>query len=238
MRLDRFICKHTEHSHQTARRLVAAGRVRVNGHVQTDPRHPVSAFCTIHLDERLLQQQQAHYLMLHKPAGYLSATSDPEHPTVLELLPQALRSNLHIAGRLDRATTGLLLLTNDGLWSRRITAPEQKIPKVYLVTTAEPISVEAEARFTQGIRLAREGVTTSAAQLERLSACRCRLTIYEGRHHQVKRMFAAIGNEVTALHRESMGRIRLDPDLPPGGYRILSQDEIESPDTAANPTSH
>lgn len=225
VRLDRFICKHTKHSHQTSRRLVASGQVDVDGCVVTDPRHPVSSFSTVRLDDQVLQQQQAHYLMLHKPAGYLSATSDPEHPTVLALLPETLRPELHIAGRLDRATTGLLLLTNDGLWSRRVTAPEHKIPKVYLVTTAEPINAEAEARFHEGIWLAREGVMTSAAQLERLSSCRCRLTIYEGRHHQVKRMFAAIGNEVTDLHRESMGLIQLAAELEPGEFRVLTEAE-------------
>jgi 16S rRNA pseudouridine516 synthase len=138
-----------------------------------------------------------------------------------------LRTNLHLAGRLDRATTGLLLLTNDGLWSRRITAPEQKIPKVYRVTTAETINPEAETRFAAGIWLAREGVLTSPARLERISPCEAHLTIYEGRHHQVKRMFAAIGNAVTALHRESMGSIRLDPDLAPGQYRPLTATELK-----------
>lgn len=228
MRLDRFICKHTPHSHQTSRRLVASGQVRVDGCVQTDPRYSVDAFSTVHLNEQLLQQQQAHYLMLHKPAGYLSATRDPDHPTVLELLPEELRPELHIAGRLDRATTGLLLLTNDGLWSRRITAPEKKTPKVYRVTTAEPISPEAETRFDAGIWLAREGVMTSPAQLERLDRHTCRLTIHEGRHHQVKRMFAAVGNEVTALHRESMGVIQLDSELAPGEFRVLTTDERQS----------
>jgi 16S rRNA pseudouridine516 synthase len=119
------------------------------------------------------------------------------------------------------------LLTNDGLWSRRITAPEQKIPKVYHVTTAEPIHLDAEACFAAGVWLAREGIFTSPAQLERISPCEAHLTIYEGRHHQVKRMFAAIGNAVTALHRESMGSIRLDPDLAPGQYRPLTATELK-----------
>jgi len=228
VRLDRFICKHTEHSHQTSRRLVASGHVMVNGETATDPRRLIDAFSTIQLDGQLLQQQQAHYFMLNKPAGYLSATSDPEHPTVLELLPAPLRPLLHIAGRLDRATTGLLLLTNDGHWSRRVTAPEHKTPKVYHVTTAEPISVEAESCFQAGIWLAREGVMTSPAQLQRLGLRECRLTIYEGRHHQVKRMFAAIGNEVTQLHRESMGEIRLDSTLLPGSCRCLTEAEYRS----------
>lgn len=226
MRLDRFICKHTAHGHQSARRLVVEGRVEVDGRVCTDPRQPVTRFSHIRLDQQDLQQRQACYLMLHKPAGYLSATCDPTHPTVLELLPPELRGQLHLAGRLDRATTGLLLLTNDGHWSRRLTAPEQRIPKVYRVTTREPISAEAEARFAAGIWLAREGVWTSPAQLQRLDRQRCRLTIYEGRHHQVKRMFAALGNQVCALHRESVGPIRLDPALPPGAFRLLQAQEV------------
>jgi 16S rRNA pseudouridine516 synthase len=227
MRLDRFICKHTEHGHQQAKRLVASGRVSVNGEVVTNLRAEIDRFMCVELDGRRLQQQQSHYLMLNKPTGYLSATSDPQHPTVLELVPPELRTNLHLAGRLDRATTGLLLLTNDGLWSRRITAPEQKIPKVYHVTTAEPIHPDAEACFAAGVWLAREGIFTSPAQLERISPCEAHLTIYEGRHHQVKRMFAAIGNAVTALHRESMGSIRLDPDLAPGQYRPLTATELK-----------
>lgn len=225
MRLDRFICKNTPHSHQTARRLIASGHVRVDDCLQTDPRFAIDAFSKVELDHQVLQQQKACFLMLNKPAGYLSATTDPVHPTVLELLPKSMRGELHIAGRLDRATTGLMLLTNDGHWSRRITAPEHKTPKVYLVTTKEPINSEAEARFEQGIWLAREAVWTSAAQVERLSDTRCRLTIYEGRHHQIKRMFAAIGNEVCALHRESMGSIELDPALAPGEYRELTLSE-------------
>jgi len=227
MRLDRFICKHTEYGHQQAKRLIAGGQVKVNGLAITDLRAEIDRFMCVELDGRRLQHQQALYLMLNKPAGYLSATSDPQHPTVLELLPAELRTDLHLAGRLDRATTGLLLLTNDGRWSRRITAPEQKIPKVYRVTTAEPINPEAEARFAAGIWLAREGVFTTPARLERLSVREARLTIYEGRHHQVKRMFAAIGNAVTALHRESMGSIRLDPDLAPGQYRHLKTTELK-----------
>lgn len=228
MRLDRFICKHTEHSHQTARRLVASGRVQVDGAIATDPRFSVNAFSTIDLDGQTLQKQNAVYLMLNKPAGYLSATTDPVHPTVMELVADALRPQLHIAGRLDRATTGLMLLTNDGHWSRQITAPEHKTPKTYRVTTKEPISTSAEMEFAKGIWLAREAVWTSPAQIERLAETHCRLTIYEGRHHQIKRMFAAIGNEVCALHRESMGIIQLDPNLAPGDSRALTTEEQQS----------
>ena len=226
MRLDRFIALHTEHSQQTARLLIAAGRVRVDERIVRDGQQPVDRFTTVQLDHAVLQQHSALYLMLHKPAGYLSATCDPVHPTVMELLAEPLRQQLHLAGRLDRSTTGLLILTNDGLWSRRLTEPGRRIPKVYLVGTAEPIAEQAATRFARGVHLAREGVDTSPAQLQLLGPCRARLTIHEGRHHQVKRMFHAVGNRVISLHRESMGAIELDPALRPGQYRALTATEI------------
>lgn len=228
MRLDRFICKHTDHGHQGSRQLIASGRVAVAGQVETDPRRDVDRFIHISLDGERLQGRDSHYLMLHKPVGYLSATRDPQHPTVMELLPEALRDELHIGGRLDRATSGLLILTNDGLWSRRLTAPQQKIPKVYRVRTARRITPDTALRFAEGIYLAYEDLTTSPAQLELLDSCEARLTIYEGRYHQVKRMFAQVGNRVLALHRERMGAIVLDQTLQPGQFRALSQGEIAS----------
>jgi len=228
MRLDKFICKHTPYSHQRSRLLIAAGRVRVADRVVTDPRVWVDRFVDVCLDDQQLQGRTAHYLMLHKPPGYLSATEDPQHPTVLELLPQALHPQLHIGGRLDRSTSGLLILTNDGLWSRRLTEPGKKVPKVYRVRTSEPIAGHAEALFAQGIYFAYEDLTTSPAALERLGECEARLTIYEGRYHQVKRMFARVGNRVVALHRERMGKIELDAALAPGEYRALTEAEIAS----------
>lgn len=230
MRLDRFISKHTPHSHQASRLLIARGQVRINGAVMQDPRTDIDRFMAVTLGEELLQQQTAHYLMLHKPAGYLSATSDPVHPTVMELLPSALRPLLHIGGRLDRSSSGLLILTNDGLWSRRLTEPGKGIPKTYRVNTARPITPQTRQRFADGIYFAFEDLTTSPAQLEQLDECEARLTIYEGRYHQVKRMFHAVGNHVTALHRESMGAIRLDTTLEVAASRQLTAAEIASID--------
>lgn len=228
MRLDRFLALHTQHSQQTARLLIAAGRVSVNERIVRDGQQRIDRFTRVQLDDAVLQQHNALYLMLYKPGGYLSATCDPVHPTVMELLAEPLRQQLHLAGRLDRSTTGLLILTNDGLWSRRLTEPGRRIPKVYLVNTAEPIVGHAAACFERGIHLAREGVDTSPAQLQLLSPCQARLTIHEGRHHQVKRMFHAVGNRVVALHRESMGEITLDTRLAPGEYRPLSAQEVDS----------
>ncbi|SFQ34797.1 16S rRNA pseudouridine516 synthase [Geopseudomonas sagittaria] len=227
MRLDRFLSKHPEFNRQDVRHLLLAGRVRVDGQVVGDGRRAVNDFNRIELDERLLQPgYPARYLMLHKPAGVVSATRDPQHRTVLDLLPESERADLHIAGRLDGNTTGLLLLTNDGQWSRRLTLPGSKLPKVYQVETAEPIGPEYVATFARGIYFAFEDLTTQPAHLELLGSCLARLTLTEGRYHQVKRMFGHFRNRVTALHRESIGPIRLDPALQPGQYRPLRSEEI------------
>lgn len=228
MRLDRFICKNTDRSHRDTRLDIARGRVRLDGVTVTDPTYPVGRFTRVDLGDLRLQDQSSHYLMLNKPAGYLSATRDPDHPTVMEFIPQSLRPLLHIGGRLDLATSGLLILTNDGLWSRLLTDPQAKKPKVYKVRTSRPIASDTAIRFSSGIQLVREGLTTSPANFERLGPFEARLTIYEGRYHQVKRMFAAVGNRVAALHRERMGEIRLDPALQPGECRELTSTEIAS----------
>lgn len=226
MKLSRILSNQNGVSRKQANRLIAAGLATVNGQVCTDAATEVDRFASVVVEGKTLQAgEPAIYLMLHKPAGYLSATEDDEHPTVMELLAPDLRPGLHIAGRLDRASTGLLILTNDGLWSRRLTEPRIKLPKVYRVSTAYPISPETAQRFAEGIWFNYEQLRTSPARLESLAATEARLTIYEGRYHQVKRMFHAVGNRVTALHREQMGAIRLDATLPPGAYRPLSRQE-------------
>lgn len=226
MKLSRILSNQNGVSRKRANTLIAAGQATVDGRVCTDPAHDVSRFATVRVSGTLVQAgEPAVYLMLHKPAGYLSATEDDQHPTVLELVAAELRSGLHIAGRLDRASTGLLILTNDGNWSRRLTEPRIKLPKVYRVTTALPITPDTVARFSEGIWFDYEQLRTSPAGLEIIGTTEARVTIYEGRYHQVKRMFHAAGNRVVALHREQMGDIRLDPDLHPGDYRVLSHRE-------------
>lgn len=227
MRLDRFLGKRPDLNRQQVRQLLLAGRVRVDGRAVRDGLHEINAFQRIELDDRLLQTgRPARYLMLHKPSGVVSATHDPQHRTVLDLLPETEREGLHIAGRLDGNTTGLLLLTNDGQWSRRLTLPASKLPKVYHVETAEPIGTEYAETFARGIYFAFEDLVTQPAQLELLDSHNARLTLVEGRYHQVKRMFGHFRNRVTRLHRESIGPIRLDPALQPGQYRPLSAAEI------------
>lgn len=226
MRLDRFLTRRGTHSCKEIGRLLADGRVRVDGEAETSGLRRISRFSRIELDGEILQEQEAVYLMLHKPAGHLSATTDPQHPTVIELIDHPLRAELHLAGRLDRASTGLLLLTNDGRWSKQVTEPDEEISKTYRITTRDPISEETADIFERGIYFAYEDITTRPAQLEILSPHEALLSIHEGRYHQVKRMFHAVGNQVLSLHRERIGPLVLDPDLVPGRFRKLTVEEI------------
>ena len=227
MRLDRFLANLPCYNRQQVRLLLVQRRVRVDAKVVTDPQAEVREFSSVEVDDQLLQAgRPARYLMLHKPAGCVSATQDPQHRTVLDLLPAELREDLHIAGRLDYNTTGLLILTNDGQWSRRLTQPTTKLPKHYLVETEDEIGDHYVAKFREGFYFAFEDLTTLPAQLDILGPRQARLAIVEGRYHQVKRMFGHFDNKVVGLHRESMGAIQLDPRLAPGEFRALTGDEI------------
>jgi 16S rRNA pseudouridine516 synthase len=190
--------------------------------------------CTdsVTLDGQIIEPPRPRYFMLHKPAGYVSATVDTAHPTALELLRGEPRSlNLQIAGRLDRDSTGLLLLTDDGEWNHRLTSPARECEKVYRVQLRDPLSPQAIAQLEAGILLRGEQRPTRPARVaitDQTDRRQVRLTILEGKYHQVKRMFAATGNLVLGLHRESIGGIMLDPDLGPGEYRPLTATEVQS----------
>jgi 16S rRNA pseudouridine516 synthase len=227
MLLSRLIAKHGSMGRTTAMRAIAGRRVKVDGHTISDGQHPVDRYSTVALDEAVIQVgHQALYIMLHKPVGYLSATSDPQHPTVIDLIDHPERATLHIAGRLDRSTSGLLLLTNDGRWSKRLTEPGEKVDKVYLVETREPIAPDAVAKFAQGFYFHTEDLTTLPAELEILEERRARVTLHEGRYHQIKRMFHRVNNRVISLHRERIGSLALPPDLLPGEWREIGQQEL------------
>lgn len=227
MRLDRFLGNLPRFNRAEARLLLAQGRVRVDNQVITDSRHEVREFSRIELDDEVLQAgKPARYFMLNKPLGVVSATEHPEHRTVLDLLDEPDKHELHIGGRLDLNTTGLLLITNDGLWSRRLTEPRGRLGKVYRVHTEHVITPEYAKVFAQGLYFAYEDLTTLPAELQILSSHEALLTLHEGRYHQVKRMFGHFQNKVIGLHRERMGPLALDPALAPGQYRALSAEEI------------
>ncbi|KTC39633.1 MAG: pseudouridine synthase [Pseudomonas sp.] len=227
MRLDRFLSNLPRFNRQQVRLLLVQRRVRIDGQPVSDPKAEVREFSRVELDDEVLQAgKPARYFMLHKPMGCVSATRDPEHKTVLDLIHEPGPEDLHIAGRLDYNTTGLMLITNDGNWSRRLTQPQTKLPKLYYVETEQPIGPEYVETFAQGLYFAFEDLTTLPAQLQILGPRSARLSIVEGRYHQVKRMFGHFDNKVVRLHRECMGPLVLDPDLAPGEYRALHDAEI------------
>ncbi|MDB6063632.1 MAG: pseudouridylate synthase [Verrucomicrobiaceae bacterium] len=228
MRLDRFIENTLSYSAQTVRHLFAERKIFLNGIAVDKGRHQISAFCRVEVEGNSLQARTPAYLMMNKPKGCVSATSDIKNMTALDLIDLPNKNDLHLAGRLDFNSTGLLLLTNDGTWSRKITQPQQKTPKTYWVETLDEITAEYASKFSAGMYFRFENLTTLPAELKILSTNTAEITIYEGRYHQIKRMFGFFQNEVIALHRLSMGKIELDPNLLAGEYRNLTEVEISS----------
>ncbi|SQF96564.1 pseudouridine synthase, Rsu [Paucimonas lemoignei] len=228
MRLDRFLSNLPRFNRKDVRLALVTGRIKVDRQVVGNPHHDVREFSRVEFDTELLQAgKPARYFMLHKPQGCVSATSDPQHPTVLDLLHEPDKHELHIAGRLDFNTTGLMLITNDGQWSRRLTQPQTKLPKVYYVETEQLIDEHYVEKFAAGFYFAFEDLTTQPALLTLLEPRCARLSIVEGRYHQIKRMFGHFDNKVLRLHRESMGHLHLNPELEPGQYRALEPSEIQ-----------
>lgn len=226
MRLDKFVAHTSPHSRSEVRRLLRTDRLSVNGKPVRDAGLALQDTDVVTLDGCVLALAGLRYFMLHKPAGVVSATEDGTHRTALDLLQSERREGLHLAGRLDIDTTGLLLITDDGQWSHQMKAPGRH-EKRYRVQTARPISQDAIAQFASGLRLrGEEDTPTRPARLEITGPCTALVWLQEGRYHQVKRMFAALGNHVEALHREAIAGIELDPALAPGAWRALSALEI------------
>lgn len=226
MRLDKFVASNTAHSRSEVRQLLRANRLTVNGEAVRDAGRILREGDEVRLDDGLISARGPRYFMLHKPAGVVCATEDGGHRTVLDLLAGEIREGLHVAGRLDIDTTGLVLITDDGQWSHRIKAPGRH-EKRYRVHTARPIAAEAIEQFARGLLLrGEEDQPTRPARLQILGEKEALLWLQEGRYHQVKRMFAALGNHVETLHREAVAGIELDPGLAEGSWRALSPTEV------------
>ncbi|WP_462170183.1 16S rRNA pseudouridine(516) synthase RsuA [Pseudoalteromonas xiamenensis] len=224
-RLDKFVSHLIESPRTKVRGGIKRGYAKVNGEVVSKFDVSISPS-----DEVLWKDQQLVYLgkryfMLHKPKGYVCANSDEMHPTVFDLLDEPNLKDFHVAGRLDIDTTGLVLITNDGDWSHKITSPKHEKFKTYLVETRDPISDEAIQQLRDGVQLHGERELTRPAIVEKLASYQLRLSISEGKYHQVKRMLAAVENKVVELHREKIGSILLDEQLEEGQYRLLSENE-------------
>lgn len=226
MRLDKFLSHATRLSRTDARRAIKAGRVTLNDELARGSDQAVQPADRVMLDGERVAPPGLRYFMLHKPAGYICATFDNDHPTVLDLLGDE-GHGLSIAGRLDKDTTGLVLLSDDGAWIHAVISPRRVCAKTYLATLdAEPDAALVET-FAQGLMLRGEQRPTRPAELVLQGDCQAQVMLHEGRYHQVKRMFAACGLHVEALHRVRIGNIVLDPELAPGEFRALRPDEIK-----------
>ena len=232
-RLDQTLAARGFGSRKEIHALVRAGLVQLNGITA----HDASRKIDLERDQVAVRGgavclQEYIYIMLHKPQGVITAARDPKEPTVMDLLPAHLRRRgLSPVGRLDKDTTGLLLLTDDGALAHALLSPRRHVPKSYHVTLQNPASEADVEAFAAGLRLppaeGRPPEDCLPAELTILDGGTARVVLREGKYHQIKRMFAARGNRVLALHREAMGDLRLDEKLKPGECRELTAGEIE-----------
>lgn len=229
MRLDRFMSATGVSSRSETPRIIKKGRITVNGVTAKRPDDKVDPENDeICLDGSPVIYREHTYIMLNKPQGYVSATEDRGLPTVLELLPPELRRGLFPSGRLDRDTVGLMLLTDDGELSHFLLSPVSHLPKTYFFRCETPLSEENAERLRAGVELKGDGMTKPAELTLADNGTEGRITITEGRYHQIKRMFAAVGNGITYLKRVSIGELSLDPSLPEGEWRYLTDEETAS----------
>ena len=226
MRLDKLICISTTLTRDEANRCILAGEVTVDGELITDTRCQVHTHRNIELNGIKLTPRPFRYLLIHKPKNTICSNKDEAYPSVFNHVNLPDHRELHVVGRLDADTTGLVLATDDGHWSFDIIRPESHCKKTYRVGLSRPLSEEAAERLRCGVIF--QGITdpTLPAELEFITSTDVRLTITEGKYHQVKRMFAVVGNRVVTLHREQIGEVCLD--ITEGHWRALSADEVAS----------
>jgi 16S rRNA pseudouridine516 synthase len=230
-RIDRYMSKHLAINRRDIKLMLAQGRIVINGEITRDVTKIVKEFDRVVFDGEILQDKSPSYIMLNKPLGIVSATKDDQHRTVIDLLDsytQQERDSLHIVGRLDLNSSGLLLLTNDSRWSRKLMAPEEKVRKVYRVTLENDLSEDYISAFSEGMYFSFENITTQPAQLTIVSNKVAEVVLMEGKYHQIKRMFGRFRNPVLALHRQSVGNLILDQGLMPGESRPLTLTEVNS----------
>lgn len=225
-RLDQYIATLASIKRKDVKALLAQGRVEVDGQPATDGAQVIDQFSHIRFDGEVTQAKLRRYVMLNKPIGVVSATTDKKHTTVIDLLDQPYLDQLHIVGRLDFNSTGLMLLTNDGRWSKRLSLPENKLIKRYRVIVEKPLSDDYITAFKQGMVFDYEGITTLPADLIILNKFEAEVGLVEGRYHQIKRMFGRFDNKVLKLHRFAVGPLQLDDKLAPGQSRELTPTEV------------
>ena len=233
LRLDKYLTEMGCGTRSQVKKEILKGSVSVNGEIAKKAERKVDT----EKDEIIFKGEKIfyagyEYFMLNKPAGVVSATEDKKERTVIDLIKESKRKDLFPAGRLDKDTEGLLLITNDGQLAHRLLSPKKHVDKVYYAKIDGMVTEEDVKRFAKGIDIgAEEEEMTRPAKLDIMRSAEeseIRLTIHEGKFHQVKRMFLAVGKEVTYLKRERMGTLCLDENLKPGEYRLLTEEEIEN----------
>jgi len=228
LRLDKYISNATDLSRTEAKRLIKTGEVTLDDRAVVNPAQKVRPDQTVAIEGSTITLAQHRYFMMNKPAGIVSVTKDHNNPTAIGLMCEHRSEELQIAGRLDIDTTGLLLITDDGQWNHRLTSPRSDCAKIYQVGLAEAIGNDYQTALAAGVLLEGEKHRCMPAHMEQIDQHHLRLRIAEGKYHQVKRMFAALGNHVLSLHRSQVGDIILDPELEPGDYRPLTELEVSS----------
>lgn len=230
MRLDKYLCETGFGTRSQVKNYLKKGLVTVNGVAVRKPEQKIDEAS----DQVICQGKKAvyaayEYIMLHKPAGVLSATEDRKEKTVLDLIGDAVRSDLFPVGRLDKDTEGLLLLTNDGAMAHELLSPKKHVDKTYYVKVRGCVTEEHVTMFAEGLEIGEKRPTLPAKLIIRRSGeeSEAKVTIREGKFHQIKRMFHAVGCEVLYLKRLSMGTLTLDENLKPGEYRRLSEQELK-----------
>ena len=227
MRLDKYLAHGGELSRAEAQKLARRGEITVDGEVVRDAStHVDESSAEVRVSGRLVSWRRFLYIMLNKPAGYVSSTDDAG-PTVMDLLPpEHLKRGLAPCGRLDRDTVGLLLITDDGATVHELLAPKKHVAKRYRYTLTAPLSPEGAAAIRAGIDLG--DFVTAPAQLFPETGTEGEIVITEGKFHQIKRMFHAVGTEISSLERLAFGPLVLDPALGRGEWRELTDEEIKA----------
>ena len=230
MRLDKYLADMGIGTRTEIKKYVRQGKVKVDGVVVKSPEIKVNPDVqTVSYLDQSVSYEKFEYYMLNKPAGVVSATTDEKDKTVIDLITAKKRKDLFPVGRLDKDTEGVLLITNDGELAHRLLAPKKHVDKVYYAKVKGKVTEEDVKAFKEGVSLG-QGEMARPAALEILVSdeiSEIRLTIQEGKFHQVKRMFISVGKEVVYLKRLSMGSLVLDEKLPLGAYRPLTNKELE-----------
>lgn len=233
IRLDKYLADMGIGTRQEVKRYLRQGRVTVDGSLVKSPEQKIDPEETkVCFDGRKVYYASYEYYMLNKPAGVVSATEDARETTVIDLIRDKKRKDLFPVGRLDKDTEGLLLITNDGQLAHRLLSPKKHVDKTYYARIRGMVTAEDARAFADGVNIgtSAEEEWTKPGVLQILKSAEeseIRLTIQEGKYHQVKRMFQAVGKEVIYLRRESMGSLMLDERLKPGEYRALTEKELK-----------